>query len=210
MSDNALNTINKFSKVHLMRSLIFTLLALFTFSTLANAAEEEHFHYEIALHSQFNLEDDQLKSIHMVWLYDNVISDMMLENEKDLQSFADYLIKDLEGVKYFSKFIFDDKPLEIKKATNGTIKVIKEGGEEEIQQVQLSFDLPLKKAIKMSGKHTLKIINTDDSGSAIIFYKDETSLTMDKALKKHCTPYVKDKKNFEHGESTQIVELRCN
>lgn len=190
-----------------MRALliIFTLSTLLAFTSAANA--EEHFHYEISLQSKFNLDNNQLKSIRMVWLYDEAISEMMLEQEQDLQEFSDYLLDDLKTVDYFTRLSFDGKPIKISKATNGLINVIKN---DKSSQLELSFDLLFAKPINMSGKHNLNIANSDNSGAAILFYKDASALKIGKTLKKRCTPYVKDKEDFKHGEAAQTVEVNCH
>ncbi|MCK5727333.1 MAG: DUF1007 family protein [Thiotrichaceae bacterium] len=192
-----------------MKSII-TILTLYTFlAFFPVTSSAEHFHYDIALQSEFNLEGKQLKSVKMVWVYDEIISAMMLESEKDtknLQSFADYLLNDLSKVNYFTTIKQNDKPVKIGKASKPTLKIISDDKKTELQ---LSFELPLAKAISIEGKQTLRIINFDHSGSAILFYKDATSLKLGAKLKSRCTPFVKDKKDFEHGEPSQFVEIRC-
>ena len=76
-------------------------------------------------------------------------------------------------------------------------------------KLKLTFTLPLKKTVNLQGNNTLDIRHEDATASVIIYYDKPELLSIDSNLKSNCKADIKEKKNFEEGESPQTVKIVC-
>jgi len=166
-----------------------------------------HFHYEAAATTVLQTnKDNQLSALDISWVYDPEVSDMMLKDNDDLKSFGKGLMNDLNKLGYFTLLKLNNKIIKTSKVE--TFKLEKIGKDKE-SYLKLSFTLPITSPVELKGKNTLTIDHTDTSASAIIYYDTASSISFSKTLDPHCIANVKDKKDYEHGETPQSVNVFC-
>lgn len=186
--------------------LLSTLISLFLlFSVQPSFA---HFHYEAEVTTTLQLdENNQLSAIKISWIYDPEVSELMLKDNPDLKSLSNGLIKDLAKLDYFTHLKLNDKPLQTEAVKKYTLEKL---GKKDQTRLKLKLTLPLKTPIKLQGKNAFAIDHTDPSGSAILYYENANSIQFDKKLEPDCLTMIEEKKDFEHGESPQIVTIYCD
>ena len=185
----------------ILTSILSITTALFTQNALA------HFHYELPITSTLQAnEKHQLQSIEMSWTYDDEVSEMMLQDQKDVKKLEKKLINDLDKLAYFTFLKINGKSLETKKVEIFKLEEIKFDG---YSKLKLTFTLPLKTPVSLQGNNTLDIRHEDGTASAIIYYDKPSYLSIENGLKSNCKPDIKEKKDFEEGESPQTVKVIC-
>ena len=190
-----------------MKKIVTSLFVISSFLMISMQSGFAHFHYEAAATTELQTnKDNKLYALKQSWVYDSVVTGIMLKDNDDLKSFGKGLITDLDKLGYFTQLKLDGKVLKTTKVETYTLE--KEGKDEDTR-LKLTFTLPLKTPVALKGKTTLLIDHTDKSASAIIYYDTATSITFSKALEPHCIADVKDKKDYEHGETPQLVKVFC-
>ena len=185
----------------ILTSILSISTALFSPSVLA------HFHYELPITSTLQANaKHQLKAIKMSWIYDDEVSEMMLQDQKDVKKLGDKLINDLDKLGYFTFLKLNGKSLETSKVELFKLEEIKFDG---YSKLKLTFTLPLKTPVSLQGNNTLNIRHEDGTASAIIYYDKPSYLSIDNNLNSNCKADIREKKDFEEGESPQDVKVVC-
>lgn len=166
-----------------------------------------HFHYEGAVTTTFNLNDkDQLASLDISWVYDYEASELMLKDNEDIKALGDTVVSDLSKLGYFTKITFNEKELKKQTVKKYTLEKLGKGKE---TQLKLSFTLPLETPVSLKGKNFIALDHTDSTGSAILYYASNKNIVLGSKLEPHCITLIKEKPDFEHGQSPQDVSLFC-
>ncbi len=181
---------------------LFGLLFGLLFSPLALA----HFHYDLPLRTtlQTNTKGD-LTALNITWMYDDELTDLMLKDQKDVKKLGKKLINDLQLLSYFTAVKLNGKGLNFSKVSDYNLQEIKH---KDYKNLELTFTLPLKKPVSLTGKNTLNFRHEDANASAILYYDKPQHLQLGK-LKSHCKVDITEKKTFEEGEAPQNVKVVC-
>jgi len=190
-----------------MKSVLLSSFFISFFLFTSTQSAFAHFHYEAGATTELKTnKDGKLSALDISWVYDPEVTDMMLKDNDDLKEFGEGLIKDLAKLSYFTKLKLNAKVIKTSKVETYKLEKV---GKDEDTRLKLSFTLPLETPVALKGKTTLLIDHTDTSASAIIYYDTATSISFDKTLDPHCIADVKDKKDYEHGETPQLVNVFC-
>ncbi len=181
---------------------VFIVSLLFLFAALIQPAFSHSYHYEVQVQTDLISKNSQLSALKMTWYYDEEVSTVLLEDQKDLKKLGKKLITDLDLLGYFTQLKLNGKVLVMGKAENYKLR-------NENNTLALSFTLPLTMPIKINDKSVLSIVHEDPAEVAILYYDNETEITLHDELKKRCKKSVVDKKNFKDGEFPQIVKIAC-
>ena len=195
----------KFKDLHSMRRNIFSSIISITIALFSQAAFA-HFHYELPITSTLQANSaHQLKSIKMSWTYDDEVSGMMLQDQKDIKKLGKKLITDLEKLGYFTFLKLNGKSIKTDKVKLFKLEEVKF---KDYSKLKLTFTLPLKTPISLQGNNTLAIRHEDGTASAIIYYDKPSDLSIQSSLNGNCKTDIQEKK-FEEGESPQTVKVVC-
>lgn len=190
-----------------MKKIVSSLLVISSFLMITMQSSFAHFHYEAEANTVLQTNKDKnLSALNISWVYDPEVTEMMLKDNDDLKDFGKGLIKDLDKLSYFTKLTLDGKHLKTAKVETYKLEKV---GKDQDTRLKLSFTLPLVTPVALKGKTTLLIDHTDPSASAVIYYDTATSISFDKTLDPNCIADVKDKKEYEHGETPQLVKVFC-
>lgn len=186
----------------LVTTLITSLIVLFSLSP-AHA----HFHYEGAVTTTFKLNNKNLlDALDISWTYDYEASEVMLKDNQDINALGDAVVSDLAKLGYFTRISFNEEDLKTKTVTKYKLEKVGKG---EQTQLKLSFTLPLETPVSLKGKNFIVLDHTDPSGSAILYYESDKNIVLNSKIDPHCITLIKEKPDFEHGQSPQDVSLFC-
>jgi len=194
-------------KKFLLLNIVF-LVALFSSQiTFAHA-----YHYEVQVTNALQTNDKkQLKALKLTFLYDSETSEVMLQDQKDLEKLGKKLTNDLGKLAYFTQAKVNGKVLDFKEASNIKLDTIKEEGDDKktYDALQLHFTLVLKTPINIDGDSKIGFFHEDPTDAAILYYENEKHILLGDNLKDRCKASVKEKGKFEEGEFPQIVNVSC-
>lgn len=181
---------------------ILSLLLLLTTTSVGRIVFAHSYHYEVQISNELNLNKGKLNALNMTWLYDEDVSGVMLQDQKDLKKLAAKLIKDLDLLGYFTQMKLNGEILALGKAKNVHLQ-------ESENTLMLFFTLPFKKPISIPKGSTLSLNHEDPSAIAILYYEKPSEIVINGTLKKRCKTTVKEKGDFDEGEFPQIVKIYC-
>lgn len=170
-----------------------------------------HFaHYEIDVRSSL-VEDaaGNLTAIHMNWLYDQGVSELLLEDEDlspgeraaTLQAIAGRIMSDLYKLGYYTHLKVAGKELQLATVTNYKLDVTPD------KRLQLDFMLPLAKPQPLAGTQ-LDIEVVEPTGSGVLLYKSAEDVST-APTKANCLIRLEAHPNYAHGGPAQTAHLQC-
>ncbi len=184
------------------------LVALFSSQiTFAHA-----YHYEVQVTNALQTNDKkQLEALKLTFLYDSETSEVMLQDQKDLEKLGKKLASDLGKLAYFTQAKVNGKVLDFKEASDIKLDTIKEEGDDKklYDILQLHFTLVLKTPISIDGDNEIGFFHEDPTEAAILYYKDAKHIIVGDSLKDSCKASVKEKGDFKEGEFPQIINVSC-
>ncbi len=185
--------------------------ALTIFSLPSQLAFAHSYHYELQVLNTLSVnEEKQLESLKLSWVYDGDVSEIMMQDEKDLGKLGKTLIADLEKLAYFTQMKVNGKVVDFNKATDVKLeeKEINKD-DQKYNALQLSFTLPIKTPVDLKGENEIGLVHEDPSAAGILYYESVRSLSASGDYKKDCKVSVDEKKDFAEGDFPQIVKLNC-
>jgi len=191
----------------LLLNIVF-LAALFSSQTIFAHA----YHYEVQVTNALQTNDEkELKALKLTFLYDAETSEVMLQDQKDLEKLGKKLASDLGKLAYFTQAKVNGKVLDFKEVSDIKLDTIKEEGNDKklYDVLQLHFTLALKTPVSLDGNNEIGFFHEDPSDAAILYYKNEKHILLGDNLKDRCKASVKEKGKFEEGEFPQIVSVSC-
>ncbi len=195
-----------------MKKSLFLSILLLPFLLLTTQVFAHSYHYEMQVTNTLQAnEKKQLLAVKLSFLYDGEVSNVMLQDKKDLDKLGKKLISDLKKLGYFTQIKLDGKVLNTQSAHNISLKKIstKDEKEGDFDVLKLGFTLKLKKPANLAGNHTLAFFHEDPSSAAILYYESAEHIIMSPVLKNSCKASVEEKGKFEEGEFPQIIRVNC-
>lgn len=166
-----------------------------------------HFHYNIDVTNTLQVnQNNQLTGFRFSWVYNEEVSQIMLEDNPDLNAFGKGLMEDLNELGYFTQVQLNGKPLPTTKVTSYHLDKINLNNK---PRLKLSFTLPLAAPVNLTGNNMLTIEHPDPSGSAIVTYRDVNHILLADIKKTTCKPSIKNKPQVEHGKASQTIQISC-
>ena len=194
-------------KLQFLNTLFF--IAFATFFTMQASAHSYHYEMQVTNVLQTN-NKGQLEALKLSFLYDGDVSNVMLQDEKNLNKLGKTLIRDLGKLGYFTQIKLNDKVLNTQKAQNIKLEKIAIKGEEgKYDALQLNFTLPLKHPANIAKNSEIALAHEDPTDAAILYYENSEHIFVDGSLKSQCKSSVKEKGKFEEGEFPQIIKVNC-
>ena len=194
-------------KKSLFLSLLVSLTLFATQTLFAHA-----YHYEIQVTNTLQTNDKkQLNALKLTFLYDSETSEVMLQDQKNLEKLGKKLTSDLGKLAYFTQAKVNGKVLDFKEASDIKLNIIKEKGDDEklYDTLQLHFTLVLKKPVSIDGDSEIGFFHEDPTEAAILYYKDAKHIIVGDNMKDSCKASVKEKDGFKEGEFPQIANVSC-
>jgi ABC-type uncharacterized transport system substrate-binding protein len=165
-----------------------------------------HFHYKISSVATLQANaKQQLNAIEIAWVYDPIVSEMMLKSGQNMDQLVKSIADDLVQLNNFTQLNFDGKRIVTGRVTQYHIEKIKRANKDLIK---FSFTLPLRSPLFIQG-HTLSIVHTDAGASASIFYHSANNLILGDTFKPLCQSSVRAIQGFEVGEAPEAVQISC-
>ena len=195
--------------LHMKKShLLGILLALLFFTT---PAFSHSYHYEMQVTNTLQINNKkQLEALQLSFLYDGEVSNVMLQDEKDLDKLGKTLISDLGILGYFTQIKLNGKVLNTQKASKIELdKVVLKGENGSFDVLQLSFTLALKSPATLTSNSEIAFFHEDPTAAAILYYENAEHIVVDGNLKDNCKATVKEKDKFDEGEFPQIIRVNC-
>lgn len=168
------------------------------------------FHYEIDVTSRL-LEDaaGNLTGMQMSWLYDQPVSEVLLEGEDlnapqraaTLKTVAGRIIADLYDYSYYAHLTLNGQVLQPVTVTRYTLDLLPD------KRLKLDFTLPLAKPQPLAGKQ-LDIEFIDPTGTGVLLYKSADRISTG-PVKADCAIGLEAHPEYGHGEPPQTAHLRC-
>lgn len=187
-----------------MKKVLLLNLFLILFSVQITHAHS--FHYELQVSSTLQLNDKkELESVKISWLYDGDVSDIMLQDQKDLKKLGKKVIEDISLLGFFTQIKLNGNTLAFNKIEDYKMEKLNNG---EYDVLRLSFTLPFETTMSLKGDVEIGFSHEDPSASAILYYESDKNIYIGD-LQKSCKASVKEKKKFEEGEFPQIVKVIC-
>ena len=178
----------------------------FLFGLLFSPLAFAHFHYELPLQTSLQTNaKGELTGLNITWVYDDELTDLMLKDQQDTNKLAKKLHSDLRTLSYFTALKLNGKPLNFTKVSDFNLQKL---NHKDYKNLELTFTLPLKKPVSLTGKNTLEFRHEDANASAILYYDKPRDLQLG-TLKGHCKVDITEKKDFEEGEAPQNVKVIC-
>jgi len=191
--------------------LLLNILFLATlFSSQITFAHE--YHYEVQITNALQTNDKkELKALKLTFSYDGETSEVMLQDQKNLEKLGKKLVSDLGKLAYFTQAKVNGKVLDFKEASDIKLDTIKVKGDDKklYDILQLHFTLELKTPVSLDGNNEIGFFHEDPSNAAILYYENEKQILLGDSLKDRCEASVKEKGDFEEGEFPQIVSVSC-
>ena len=194
-------------KKFLLLNIAFLAALLSSQTTFAHS-----YHYEVQVTNALQTNDKkELKALKLTFLYDGETSEVMLQDQKDLEKLGKKLTSDLGKLAYFTQAKVNGKVLDFKEASDIKLDTIKEEGDDKklYDILQLHFTLQLKTPVSIDGGSEIGFFHEDPSDAAILYYEDEKYILLGDNLKDRCTASVKEKNKFDEGDFPQIVNVSC-
>ena len=182
---------------------LFKLLILLAITPAAFA----HFHYDIAVTTGLQTEQNKLTALNITFLYGLEVSHVYLDEDPDLNEFAVGLVKDLAPLHYFTEIRLNGKSLPTLAATHARAVKVGNGNNTHLQ---VSFTLPLAQPVTLNGKSTIALIHKDSTASATLTYESIKNIHLPKSIRNECTNNIREIKNFQQGDQPQIVRVVCD
>lgn len=184
-----------------MRKVIFSL-----FFILINAQIFAHsLHYEIQVSNKLIVDNQhKLKALDLIFKYDETVSLVMLQDQKNLKKLAKNIMTELDTLGYFTQIKLNGKVLQTTKVNSYNLTK----GKRSV--LSLHFTLPIVSPQKLTGKSRILLDHADPSASAILYYDNKSAITWGKSIQKNCKSHLAEKKEFGEGEFPQIVLIECN
>ena len=170
------------------------------------------YHYEVQITNALQTNDKkELKALKLTFSYDGETSEVMLQDQKNLEKLGKKLVSDLGKLAYFTQAKVNGKVLDFKEASDIKLDTIKVKGDDKklYDILQLHFTLELKTPVSLDGNNEIGFFHEDPSNAAILYYENEKQILLGDSLKDRCEASVKEKGDFEEGEFPQIVSVSC-
>jgi len=170
------------------------------------------YHYEVQITNALQTNDKkELKALKLTFSYDGETSEVMLQDQKNLEKLGKKLVSDLGKLAYFTQAKVNGKVLDFKEASDIKLDTIKVKGDDKklYDILQLHFTLELKTPVSLDGNNEIGFFHEDPSNAAILYYENEKQILLGDSLKDRCKASVKEKGDFEEGEFPQIVSVSC-
>ena len=170
------------------------------------------YHYEVQITNALQTNDKkELEALKLTFLYDGETSEVMLQDQKNLEKLGKKLASDLGKLAYFTQAKVNGKVLDFKEASDIKLDTIKVKGDDKklYDILQLHFTLELKTPVSLDGNNEIGFFHEDPSNAAILYYENEKQILLGDSLKDRCEASVKEKGDFEEGEFPQIVSVSC-
>lgn len=180
------------------------------FSSQITFAHAYHYEVQVTNALQTN-EKNQLEALKLTFLYDGETSEVMLQDQKDLEKLGKKLVSDLGKLSYFTQAKVNGKFLDFKEVSDIKLDTIKEEGYDKklYDILQLHFTLVLKTPVNIDGDSEIGFIHEDASNAAILYYENKKHILLGDNLKDRCKTSIKEKGKFDEGEFPQIVSVSC-
>lgn len=141
-------------------------------------------HYKINTSTNFYADQaGNLAGIRVNWVYDPEISAFILEgrdtSEAGLQQVAEDILADLYDLDYFAEFSVNGELVQLKKASQYSIKLT------DVKGLQLGFQLPLPEAVAVGGK-MFGLTFSDPDATADMNYSGVERVVLAEALADKC------------------------
>jgi len=183
-----------------MKKILF--ISLLLLAGFVQTGFSHSYHYEVAVTTRFDVVKDQLQALKMTWLYDEEVSQVMLQDNKNLDVFKKKLIRDLGKLGYFTQIKINGKKVIFDKAKDVVLK-------KENKVLKLFFTLPLRTPELIHKGSHINVEHKDPTAIAILYYDNPSRISIEGAMKNRCKSSVKDKAKFEDGEFPQLVGISC-
>jgi ABC-type uncharacterized transport system substrate-binding protein len=189
-------------------TILSTLLTLLFFAT---PVFSHSYHYELQVTNTLQTNDKkQLEALQLSFLYDGDVSDVMLQDEKDLNKLAEKLTSDLATLGYFTQIKLNGKVLNTQKASKVKLeKITSKGKDGNFDVLKLNFTLALKSPVTLGNNSKLAFFHEDPTAAAILYYESANKIILGDNLKSSCNASVKEKGKFKEGEFPQIIKVNC-
>ncbi len=168
------------------------------------------FHYEIEVTSRL-IEDaaGNLSGMQLSWLYDQPVSDVLLEGEdlsppqraSTLTTVAGRIISDLYDYSYYAHLKLNGQVLQPVTVTTYKLDLLPD------KRLKLDFTLPLVKPQALAGRQ-LDIEFIDPTGTGVLLYKSADRVSTG-PVKTDCTIGLEAHPDYGHGEPPQTAHLSC-
>lgn len=190
----------------LLLSTLFIVALFFTSQVFSHS-----YHYEMQVTNVLQTNDKkQLEALKLTFLYDGEVSNVMLQDQKDLEKLGKTLLRDLGQLGYFTQIKLNGKVLNTHKAQYIKLKKVNVKGEgNSYDALQLHFTLALKKPVSITEGSEIVLAHEDPTEAAILYYENAEHILVDGSLKDSCKSSVKEKSNFAEGEFPQIIRVNC-
>jgi len=205
-----ITTVIKNMKKTLLLTTLFTLvITFFTMQAFAHS-----YHYEVQISNQLQSNDkSQLEALKLTFLYDGEVSNVMLQDQKDLDKLAKTVMTDLGKLAYFTQAKLNGKVLEFTKPSDVKLEKIhikpKNKKEAAFDVLRLHFTLALKTPVKIAKNSEITFDHEDPTAAAILYYEDAKHISLSENLSNDCKVSVKEKGKFKEGEFPQIIRVNC-
>jgi len=177
------------------------LISLLLLTGFVQTGFSHSYHYEVAVTTRLVAPKELLNALKMTWVYDEEVSQVMLQDSKNLNILKNNLIRDLGKLSYFTQLKINGKRVALGKAQAVSLK-------KENNVLKLFFTLPLKTPILIKGSH-INIEHKDPTAIAILYYDNPSRISLNGKMKNQCKSIVKDKPKFTDGEFPQVVKVDC-
>lgn len=187
------------------------LSALFITTLFTTQISAHSYHYEMQVTNVLQTNDKkQLEALKLTFLYDGEVSNVMLQDQKNLNKLGRTLVKDLGQLGYFTQIKLNEKVLNTNKAQDIKLKKVSVKGEgNSYDALQLHFTLALKNPVSITKNSEIAFVHEDPTEAAILYYENAEHILVDGSLRDSCKSSVQEKSNFAEGEFPQIIRVHC-
>lgn len=168
------------------------------------------FHYNIDVSSRLTTnEQNQLSALHMDWLYDVQLSQILLENEDispaglpaTLQDIANRMVHDLQTYHYFTQIVVNKQILPLAQVTDYQLQLLGE-------RLQLTLSVPLQQPQPLAGQY-ITINMLDPAGTGTLKHAAAERIQRSGYTLDNCGVSITENADYDHGEPAQHVLLQC-
>jgi ABC-type uncharacterized transport system substrate-binding protein len=196
------------------KTLLLSTLFAFAFSMFTTQVFAHAYHYEVQVSNQLQSNDkSQLEALKLTFLYDGEVSNVMLQDQKDLDKLAKTVMTDLGKLAYFTQAKLNGKVLEFTKPSDVRLEKVhikpEDKKEEAFDVLQLHFTLALKTPVKITQNSEIAFDHEDPTAAAILYYESAKHISLSDNLNNDCKVSVKEKGDFKEGEFPQIIRVNC-